>query len=68
MQRRVERVEFERHSPWLYLYIGRRGIRKLAEVVGSTSTRSIFITLVNYGIVLNSVLTVVGQIQQQWRV
>jgi hypothetical protein len=33
----------------------------LLEVVGSTPTRSIFITLVNYGIELSSFLVNVGQ-------
>jgi hypothetical protein len=36
-----------------------------AEVVGSTPTRSTFINLVKYGIVLSLILTIVGQIQQQ---
>jgi hypothetical protein len=30
-------------------------LKRRAEVVGSTPTRSTFITLVNYGIVLNSI-------------
>jgi hypothetical protein len=45
-----------------------RSIKKAsaaAEVVGSNPTRSIFINLVNYGIVLSSLLTIVGQIPQQ---
>jgi hypothetical protein len=33
----------------------------LAEVVGSTPTQSIFITLVNYGIKLGSFSVIVGQ-------
>ena len=36
---------------------------KVAEVVGSTPTLFTFISLVNYGIALGSVLTIVGQIQ-----
>ena len=37
-------------------------VAKLAEVVGSNpATQSIFITLVNYGILLNLILTIVGQ-------
>jgi hypothetical protein len=38
---------------------------KLAEVVGSTPTRSIIINLVDYGIELSLFWKVVGQIQQQ---
>jgi hypothetical protein len=37
----------------------------IAEVVGSNPPRSISFIQVNYGIELNSVLTIVGQIQQQ---
>jgi hypothetical protein len=40
----------------------------IAEVVGSTPTRSTFINLLEYGIVLNSILTIVGQIQQQCQI
>jgi hypothetical protein len=36
----------------------------IAEVVGSNPTRSTFINLVNYGIISNSFLMNVGQIQQ----
>ena len=37
----------------------------IAEVVGSNPTRSTFIPLYKYGIVLSSFLVSVGQIQQQ---
>jgi hypothetical protein len=42
--------------------ITRSSLRKLAEVVGSNPTRSMFINLVNYVIELSLILIGVGQI------
>jgi hypothetical protein len=36
-------------------------LEKLAEVVGSTPTKSTFINLVKYGIKINTNFTIVGQ-------
>src|SRR5215213_1022214 len=42
-----------------------KSLWKHALCVGSNPTRSIFIHLVNYGIVLSLISVIVGQIQQQ---
>jgi hypothetical protein len=59
----MERVGFELllfRQYWL-----NNKINMLAEVVGSNPTRSTSVNLVKYGIILSSILTNVGQMQQQ---
>jgi hypothetical protein len=45
----------------LSFWIGKHSLRKLAEVVGSNLTLTIFIKLVNYCIELDLIWEVVGQ-------